>query len=61
MNKTDKDTLQNLLRELCSAQDETTHWNEQGPGHERLVSAAQAKRTSVWQRIITFVDVRMPG
>jgi len=59
MNRTDKDTLEALLRELCSAQDDVTHWNEKGQGYVQRVRDAQAKRTAIHQRIVAFVDARV--
>jgi len=54
MNKATKNELQNLLRELCSAQDDVTHYNE--AKQDNACRIAQGHRTDVWNQIIAFVE-----
>jgi len=60
MNQENREHLESLLRDLCSAQDTVTHNNESGPDYALCTQAAIADRDQIKQRILRFWDASIP-
>ena len=56
MNREDRHTLNSLLWDLLSAQDDVTHYNEKGPDYAEETRLAIAERNAIKQRLIEFVE-----
>jgi ABC-type iron transport system FetAB permease component len=54
MSDQEKQALEKLLRDLCSAQDDVTHYNE--AGQTEHCQAAQARRDAITAHIIAVVE-----
>jgi hypothetical protein len=56
MNRQDKRTLDDLLRDLMSAQDDVTRLNVKGPKYAKRLLRAIRHRDEVRRRIVDFVE-----
>jgi hypothetical protein len=56
MNRKDRKTLDDLLRDLLSAQDDVTHWNEKGAARMVQTLAAIRHRDEVKTTLVKFVE-----